>query len=114
LRKHALDLLLGKVAAEDRDPNDQALIEKAQRKSLELSGRITNGVYKDVPEQIERFMRPRSLLRMPRRGSSPRPELTARAYTRRSQAPSCGSTPTTSPPEIEMYSDTGQSGNAPA
>ena len=108
MRKHALDLLLGKVAAEDRDPNDQALIEKAQRKSHELSGRITNGIYKDMPEQIERFMRPRSLLRMPRRGSSPRPALTARAYTQRSQAPSCGSTPTTLP----LDPGTGQSGDA--
>jgi len=62
LKKHALDSLLEKAAAQQRSPADKALTEKALRKSQELSGQITNGIYRDMPKRMEKFMHPRPFL----------------------------------------------------
>ena len=62
LKKHALDTLLEKaVAHKERSPTDSALTEKALGKSRELSSLITNGIYRDMPKRMERFLRPKSL-----------------------------------------------------
>jgi hypothetical protein len=59
LKKHALDALLKKAADQEKVPTDQALIDKALRKSRELASQITNGIYLDMPEHMEKFMRRR-------------------------------------------------------
>ncbi|HSF25658.1 MAG TPA: hypothetical protein VLE20_15640 [Blastocatellia bacterium] len=69
LKKHALDALLEKAAGHARAPTDQALIDKALRKSREWASQISNSVYRDVPEQMEKFMRCRLV-------SSPAAQLT--------------------------------------
>ena len=56
LKKHALDALLKKAADQEKVPTDQALIDKALRISRELASQITNGIYLDVPEHMEKFM----------------------------------------------------------
>jgi len=61
LRKHALDSLLEKAAGKVKAPSDIALTEKALMKSLELSGRIANGIYRDMPEHLEKFMQSRGI-----------------------------------------------------
>lgn len=60
LKKRALDALLEKAAGKEKDPTDKALTEKALRKSRELFSQITHGIYRDMPERMEKFMRPRS------------------------------------------------------
>jgi hypothetical protein len=62
LKKHVLDSLLEKAAAQELSPTDKALTEKALRKSQKLSGQITNGIYRDMPRRMEKFMHPRPLL----------------------------------------------------
>ena len=62
LKKHALDALLEKAAARAQSPADKALTEKASRKSQELSSQITDGIYRDMPERMEKFMHPRPIL----------------------------------------------------
>jgi hypothetical protein len=62
LKKHALDSLLEKAVDKVQSPADKALTEKALRKSRELSGRITDGIYRDMPKRMERFMHPRPVL----------------------------------------------------
>jgi hypothetical protein len=59
LKKHALDALLEKAAGQESAPTDQALIDKALRKSQELASQISNGIYGDMPEHLEKFMRRR-------------------------------------------------------
>ena len=61
LKKRALDALIEKAAGQDKSLTDQALIEQAQSKSRGLTAQITNGIYKDMPERMEKFMRPRPL-----------------------------------------------------
>lgn len=70
LKKHALDALLEKAAAQDNAPTDHALIETARGISRELASQITNGVYLDVPEHMEKFMRRRPVP-SPREAASP-------------------------------------------
>ena len=62
LKKHARDSLLEKAAAQTQSPADKALTEKALRKSRELTGQITNGIYRDMPKRMERFMHSRPVL----------------------------------------------------
>ena len=62
LKKHALDALLEKAAARAQSPADKALTEKALRKSQELSSQITDGIYRDMPQRMEKFMHPRPIL----------------------------------------------------
>jgi len=57
LKKHALDSLVDKVAGRVKSATDVALIEKAQKKSQELSGQITNGIYKEMPEHVGNLTR---------------------------------------------------------
>jgi len=59
LKKHSLDLLLEKAAGKVKSPSDIALIEKAMRKSEELSDQIAYDIYRSVPERIEEFTRSR-------------------------------------------------------
>ena len=59
LKKRALDALLEKAAGQEKAPTDQALIDKALRKSRELASQISNGIYRDMPEHMEKFMRRR-------------------------------------------------------
>jgi hypothetical protein len=61
LKKHALDALLEKAAARDKAPADQALIEQALSKSRELASQISHGIHRELPEQMETFMRRRPL-----------------------------------------------------
>lgn len=61
LKKHALDALLEKAAARDKAPADQALIEQALDRSRELASQISNGIYREMPEHMEKFMRRRPL-----------------------------------------------------
>ena len=70
LKKHALDALLKKAADQEKVPTDQALLDKALRKSRELASQITNGIYLDVPEHMEKFMRRRPVP-SPRDATSP-------------------------------------------
>lgn len=65
LKKHALDALLKKVADKEKSSHDQALTERALKKSEELFGQITDGVYRDVPDRMEEFMRVPATLQVP-------------------------------------------------
>jgi hypothetical protein len=56
-KKHDLDALLAKADGHEKTPSDQALIDKALRKSRELANQISDSIYRDVPEQMEEFMR---------------------------------------------------------
>jgi hypothetical protein len=62
LKKHALDSLLKKAAAQEQSSTDKALTQKALIKSQELSTQITNGIYRDMPKRMEKFMHPRPVL----------------------------------------------------
>jgi hypothetical protein len=62
LKKHALDSLLERAAVLEQSPADKALTEEAVRKSQELSSQITNGIFRDMPKLMEKFMRPRPVL----------------------------------------------------
>jgi hypothetical protein len=62
VKKHALDTLFEKAAEYAHSPEDKALTEMAQRRSLELAGQITDGVDRDMPERMEKFMRPRPIV----------------------------------------------------
>ena len=55
LKKHALDALLEKATGQEKAPTDQALIDKALRKSRELANQISNGIYRDMPEHMEKL-----------------------------------------------------------
>ncbi len=57
LKKHALDSLLEKAAAQELSPTDKALTEKGLRKSQKLCGQITNGIYRDMPKRMEYCVR---------------------------------------------------------
>ena len=57
LKKHALDALLEKAGGRDDAATDHDLIETARGISRELASQITNGIYLDVPEHMEKFMR---------------------------------------------------------
>jgi len=70
LKKHALDALLEKAASKEKFPTDKALIEKALGKSRELFSQITDGIYRDMPERLEKFMRPRPVPQSPPDDSS--------------------------------------------
>jgi hypothetical protein len=61
IKKHALDALLVKVNGHGTAPADQALIEQALGKSRELANQISNGIYREMPEHMEKFMRRRPL-----------------------------------------------------
>jgi hypothetical protein len=61
LKKHALDALLEKVNGHGKAPADQALIEQALDRSRELATQISNGIYREMPEHMEKFMRRRPL-----------------------------------------------------
>jgi len=61
LKKQELDALLAKAAACTSSPADKILTEMAQRKSGELASQIADGVYRDMPQRMEKFMHPRSL-----------------------------------------------------
>ena len=61
LKKHALDALLEKVNGHGKAPADQALIEQALDRSRELASQISNGIYREMPEHMEKFMRRRPL-----------------------------------------------------
>jgi hypothetical protein len=69
LKKHALDALLEKVGDKEKSSHDQALTERALRKSEELFGQITDGVYRHVPERMEKFMRIPAALQLPAKSS---------------------------------------------
>ena len=69
LKKHDLDALLEKAACQENAPADQALIDKALRMSRELTSQISNGIYRDMPERMEKFMRCRFVSSPP--GSAP-------------------------------------------
>ena len=77
LKKHALDALVEKAASQERAPSDQVLLEKALKKSRELSSQITDSVHRDVPELMEKFMRPRPVCPPPR---ATRPYYTGSGY----------------------------------
>jgi hypothetical protein len=62
LKKHALDALLERVAGKEKALTDKALTAKALTKSVELCSQITNSIYRDMPERMEKFMRPRPVL----------------------------------------------------
>ena len=57
LKKHALDALLEKAAGRDDAATDHDLIETARGISRELASHLTHGIYLDVPEHMEKFMR---------------------------------------------------------
>ena len=59
LKKHALDALLEKAGGRDDAATDHDLIETARGISRALASQITNGIYLDVPEHMEKFMRRR-------------------------------------------------------
>jgi hypothetical protein len=61
LKKHALDALLEQANGHGTGPADQALIEQALDKSRELADQISNGIYREMPEHMEKFMRRRPL-----------------------------------------------------
>ena len=61
LKKHTLDALLEKANGHGRAPADQALIEQALDKSRELASQISNGIYREMPEHMEKFMRLRPI-----------------------------------------------------
>lgn len=61
LKKHELDSLLALAAHRAHSPADKALTETAERKSRELLGRITDGIDRDMPTRMEKFMQPRSV-----------------------------------------------------
>ena len=79
LKKHALDALLDKAAGNEKALTDKALTAKALTKSIELCSQITGGVYRDMPERMEKFMRPRALLQSPPDNSSLSPATSAEA-----------------------------------
>ena len=79
LKKHALDALLDKVAGKEKALTDIALTAKALTKSRELCSQITGGIYRDMPERMEKFMRPRALLQSPPDDSSLSPASSAEA-----------------------------------
>ena len=79
LKKHALDALLEKAAGKEKAPADKALTEKALRKSRELFSQVTDGIYRDMPERMEKFMRPRPVLHSPPDASSLSPASSAEA-----------------------------------
>jgi len=79
LKKHALDALLEKAAGKEKAPADKALTEKALRKSRELFSQVTDGIYRDMPERMEKFMRPRPVLQTPPDDSSLSPASSAEA-----------------------------------
>jgi hypothetical protein len=62
LKKHALDALLEKAAGKEQALTDKALTDRALTKSVELCSHITNGIYRDMPERMEKFMRSRPVL----------------------------------------------------
>lgn len=62
LKKQELDALLTKAAARVSSPAEKVLTEMAQRKSRELASRITDGIYRDMPKRMEKFMHPRPVL----------------------------------------------------
>ena len=78
LKKHELDALLEKAACQENAAADQALIDKAQRKSRELANQICNGIYSEMPEQMEKFMRCRLVSSPP--GSAPPEALPSSHY----------------------------------
>ena len=88
LKKHVLDTLLEKVADKEKSSHDQALTERALRKSEELFGQITDGVYRDVPERMEKFMRIPATLQFP--NNSP-PRATSAQFDRERASHSNGS-----------------------
>jgi len=57
LKKRALDALIEKANGHWRAPADRALIEQALDKSRELASQISNGIYRDMPEHMQKFMR---------------------------------------------------------
>lgn len=59
LKKYALDALLEKAAGKEKSLTEKALTEKALTKSGELCSQITNGIYRDMPARMEKFMRSR-------------------------------------------------------
>jgi hypothetical protein len=61
LKKHTLDALLEKANGHGKAPADQALIEQALDKSRELASQISYGIYREMPEHMEKFMRLRPL-----------------------------------------------------
>jgi hypothetical protein len=79
LKKHALDTLLEKAVGKEKAPTDKILTEKALRKSRELFSQITNGIYIDMPERMEKFLRPRLVLRSPADKSSLTPATSVQA-----------------------------------
>jgi hypothetical protein len=79
LKKHALDALLEKVAGKINSPADKTLTEKALGKSRELFCQITNGIYRHMPERMEKAMRPRPLLQSPPDDCSSSPPSSAKA-----------------------------------
>ena len=62
LKKQELDALLMKAAAFVSSPADKALTEIAQLKSREFASRITDGIYRDMPKRMQKFMHPRPVL----------------------------------------------------
>jgi len=61
LKKHALDILLEKADGRAKALTDEVLMDKALKKSRQLSARISNGIYREMPEHLERFMRPQPI-----------------------------------------------------
>jgi hypothetical protein len=61
LKKQALDALLEKAAGRELAQTDKVVTKQALRKSRELFGQITTGVYQELPDRMEKFMRPRAM-----------------------------------------------------
>jgi hypothetical protein len=59
LKKCALDALLVKAASHAQSAEDRVLTEMGRRKSLELGSQITEGIYRDMPIRMKKFMPPR-------------------------------------------------------
>jgi hypothetical protein len=79
LKKQELDTLLKKATCRENACADQALINKAQRKSRQLTNQICNGIYRELPAHMEKFIRCRLVSSLPGSASPPalpsRPEL---------------------------------------
>ena len=87
LKKHALDALLEKAAGRDDAATDHDLIETARGISRALASQITNGIYLDVPEHMEKFMRRRPVP-SPRDATSPEaPQSSSHARPELSRSP---------------------------
>jgi hypothetical protein len=62
VKKHVLDALLEKAARHSQSAEDKALTERARRRSRKLANEITDAIDRDIPERLEKFIRPRPIV----------------------------------------------------